>query len=273
MNNKSQTSALEMQKDIKYIIALCVVFSLYFISNELFFAKIYYFIEGIIHLYPASFLITYSIVALPIFIFVYFTNKHSIFEPLGLKGNILKAILFSFAFSIPMLLGSGFMGNFEITINPQDFWFGCVFAAFFEELYYRGFFFGQLFKKTKLGFFPSIIISALIFASLHLYQSDDLSTLTGIFITTFMGAGLFAWLYVEWNYNLWLPIGLHFFMNLSWELFSISDNAFGDLSANLIRALTVTLAITITLIYKKKRKIPLEINRKTLWIKKPNVLL
>jgi hypothetical protein len=257
-----------MKKDIQYIVALCFVFSLYFILNELFFAKIYYFIEGIIHLYPASFFITYSIVALPIFIFVYFTNKHSILEPLGLKGNIFKAFLFSFAFSIPMLLGSGFMGHFEITIKPQEFWFGCVFAAFFEELYYRGFFFGQLFKNTKLGFFPSIIISALIFASLHLYQSDDLTTLTGIFITTFMGAGLFAWLYAEWNYNLWLPIGLHFFMNLSWELFSISDNAFGDLSANLIRALTVTLAIAVTLIYKKKRKLKLEINRDTLWIKK-----
>lgn len=259
-----------MKKDIKYIVALCVVFTLYFISNELFFSKIYYFIENIIHLYPVSFFITYTIVALPIFIFVYCTNNHNIFEPLGLKGNILKALLFSFVFSIPMLLGSGIMGNFEITIEPQNFWFGCVFAAFFEELYYRGFFFGQLFKKTKLGFFPSLIISALIFASLHLYQSNDLSTLVGIFITTFMGAGLFAWLYAEWNYNLWLPIGLHFFMNLSWELFSISDNAFGDLNANLFRALTILLAITGTIYYKKKREIPLEINRNTLWMKKPN---
>jgi hypothetical protein len=101
-----------------------------------------------------------------------------------------------------------------------------------------------------------------------LYQSNDLLTLTGIFTTTFLGAGLFAWLYAEWNYNLWLPIGLHFFMNVSWELFSISDNAFGDLNANLIRALTIVLAITVTLIYKKKRKIPLEINRNTLFMKR-----
>ncbi len=257
-----------MKKDIKYIVALCIVFSLYFISNELFFSSIFYFIDGLIHLYPVSFFVTYSIVAIPIFIFVYLTNNRRLFEPLGLKGNILQAILFSFTFSLPMLLGSGIIGNFEITIESQDFWFGCVFAAFFEELYYRGFFFGQLFKKTKLGFFPSLIISALIFASLHLYQSNDLLTLTGIFTTTFLGAGLFAWLYAEWNYNLWLPIGLHFFMNVSWELFSISDNAFGDLNANLIRALTIVLAITVTLIYKKKRKIPLEINRNTLFMKR-----
>lgn len=256
-----------MKKDIRYIITLCIVFSLFFISNELFFSSIFYFIDGLIHLYQISFFITYSIVALPIFIFVYFTNNQRIFKPLGLKGNIIQAILISFAFSVPMLLGSGLMANFEITIEPTDFWFGCVFAAFFEELYYRGFFFGQLFKKTKLGFFPSLLISALVFASLHLYQSNDVSTLIGIFATTFLGAGLFAWLYAEWNYNLWLPIGLHFFMNLSWELFSISDNAFGDLNANLIRALTIVLAITVTLIYKKKRKIPLEVNRDTLFMK------
>jgi len=256
-----------MKNNIKYIIALCIVFGLYFASNKLFFSKIYYFIEDIIHFYPVSFFITYLIVAIPIFIFVYLTNNRRLFEPLGLKGNILQAILFSFMFSLPMLLGSGIMGNFEITIEAPEFWFGCVFAAFFEELYYRGFFFGQLFKKTKLGFVPALLMSALIFASLHLYQSNDVSTLIGIFTTTFLGAGLFAWLYAEWNYNLWLPIGLHFFMNLSWELFSISDNAFGDLNANFFRALTIALAITVTLIYKKKRKIPLEINRNTLWIK------
>ena len=87
-------------------------------------------------------------------------------------------------------------------------------------------------------------------------------------MTTFMGAGLFAWLYVEWNYNLWLPVALHFFMNLSWEIFAVSDNALGGLEANLIRGLTVLLAITGTLFYKKKQNIPLAVNRDTLWMKK-----
>ncbi len=164
-----------------------------------------------------------------------------------------------------MFIGFGLIGGFKMHLELRDFWFGGVFAAFFEELYYRGFFFGQLFKKTKLGFFPALILSALIFASLHLYQSTDPGTLTGIFITTFMGAGLFAWLYIEWDYNLWIPIGLHFFMNLSWELFSTYDNAFGDLNANLIRGLTIVFAIVGTLIYKRRHKQPLIINKSTLF--------
>jgi membrane protease YdiL (CAAX protease family) len=110
-------------------------------------------------------------------------------------------------------------------------------------------------------------LSALIFASLHLYQSNDPVTMLGIFITTFMGAGLFAWLYSEWDFNLWVPIALHFFMNLSWEMFSVADNALGDLNAGLIRGLTILLAIAGTVIYKKKHGIPLTVNKLTLWVK------
>lgn len=260
-----------MKKDLKYILALLLTFSVFFIVKKAFFSDTFYAVEELIHLYPISFFLAYAFVGLPVFLFVFFTNEKRFFGPFGLKNNIVKGIAFSFVFSIPMFIGYGWIGNFEIQLTPKEFWLGCLFAAFFEEFYYRGFFFGQLFRKTQLGFFPALILSALLFASLHLYQSDDLSTLIGIFITTFMGAGLFAWLYVEWDYNLWLPIGLHFFMNLSWNLFAISENALGDLQANLIRALTIIFAIVGTIIYKRKMKIPLAINKDTLLMKKTNV--
>lgn len=258
-----------MKKDLKYILALLLVFSLFFIAKKALFADIFYSLENIIHLYPLSFFLAYLAVGLPVLAFVFFTNDKEFFRPLGLKGNVVKGIVFSFVFSIPMFIGYGWMASYDLNIVPKTFWLGCVFAAFYEEFYYRGFFFGQLFKKTQLGFFPALILSALIFASLHLYQSNDLATLMGIFITTFLGAGLFAWLYVEWNYNLWLPIGMHFFMNLSWEMFAVSDNAFGDVFANIIRAITIVFAIVGTIIYKKKKDIPLSINKRTLLVKPP----
>lgn len=257
-----------MNKDLKYFLSLCLFFGLFFLTKEVFFAKIYYLVESVIHLYPLSFFLAYAVVGLPAFIFVFFANQHKLFAPLGLKGNLVKGFLFAFLFSIPMFIGYGIFADFKPHLEWKNFWFMCVFAAFFEELYYRGFFFGQLFKNTKFGFFISLIFSALVFASLHLYQSNDLLTLIGIFMTTFMGAGLFAWLYVEWNDNLWLPVALHFFMNLSWEIFAVSDNALGSLEANLIRGLTIFLAITGTLVYKKRQNIPLAVNRRTLWMKK-----
>ena len=141
-----------MKKEIRYILLLCVSFSLFFLADKTFFSIIYHAIENIISVYPLSFFITYLLVGLPVILFIYVTNKHRILEPLGLKSNIIKGITFSFVFALPMFIGYGIMGNFEINISWKTFWFGGVFAAFFEELYYRGFFFGQIFKNTKLGF-------------------------------------------------------------------------------------------------------------------------
>ncbi len=91
----------------------------------------------------------------------------------------------------------------------------------------------------------------------------------GIFAATLMGAGLFAWLYVEWDHDLWVPMGLHFAMSLSGDLFTISDNALGSLSANLIRGLTVALAIIGTVKYKKRTGLPLTVTRATLMHSRP----
>jgi len=43
--------------------------------------------------------------------------------------------------------------------------------------------------------------------------------------------------------NLWVPIGLHLFMNLHWMLFSAGDNALGSIYANVFRAITITFTI------------------------------
>ncbi|NOY51289.1 MAG: CPBP family intramembrane metalloprotease [Chlorobi bacterium] len=256
-----------MSKENKHILMLAGFFGLYFLLNRLFFADIYYFINDIVNLYFISFLLAYIIVGIPLLGFVYTSNNKSILKPLGLEGNALKAVLYSFLFTIPMFAGSGIISGFSFGISGERFWFYCVFAAFFEELYYRGIFFGQLYRKTRLGFLPALFFSAVVFASLHLYQSNAFYTMLGIFLTTFLGAGLFAWLYVEWGYNLWISIAMHFFMNLSWEIFSISENALGNLSANWFRLVTIVLAIGTTIILKKRKGLGLAITKKTLFVK------
>lgn len=261
-----------MLKSIKYqyIILLFCSFCFYFILDKVFFATIYKYIDAIFKVEMFSFFLTYIVVGLPVFLFVFITNHKTVFKPLGLQGNFIKGLCVALGFSLPMLLGFGILNDFQVHITLKDFIISCLFAAFFEELYYRGFFFGQLFRKSGLGFFPSLFIGAILFASLHAYQSDLPLDLLGIFLTTFLGAGLFAWLYVEWSYNLWVPIALHFFMNLSWSMYAVSDNAFGGWIANLIRALTIILAITSTIIYKRKMNIPFGVVRKTLWINYKN---
>ena len=256
-----------MKKELAYIIGVGISFGLYFIVDELFFTKTYRAIENILKLFPLSYFLTSIIVALPVFLFVYFTNKGGLLGPLGLKKHVARGIGYSFIFALPMFIGYAVGANFRIELTLKGFWLASVLAALFEEILFRGFFFGQLFRNTRLGFIPSLLVSALIFASLHLYQSNDLNIMIGVFITTFLGAGLFAWLFVEWDFNLWIAIGLHFFMNLSWEMFAVSDHAFGNWYANLFRVLTIAFAIIGTIMYKKRKGLALGVHKKNLMIK------
>jgi hypothetical protein len=50
-------------------------------------------------------------------------------------------------------------------------------------------------------------------------------------------------------------------------LFAAGDDALGGLYANIFRVMTIVLVISATVIYKRRKGIPLEINRRTLWIK------
>lgn len=157
--------------------------------------------------------------------------------------------------------------EFSCEISIPNLIAGTVVAGFVEELFFRGFLFGQLFKYTRLGFISSIIIGAIIFASGHLYQSQDFYELIGIFSVTFMGAVLFAWLYVEWNYNLWIPIFLHTLMNLVWHLFEMDQTALGEMLPNIFRGLTILLAIAFTVIYKRNRGMELVVTKDKLIMK------
>jgi membrane protease YdiL (CAAX protease family) len=138
----------------------------------------------------------------------------------------------------------------RITVNT--ILINVIAASFFEELYYRGFLFGQLFRYTSLGFILSVILGAVIFGLIHLYQGSALTEWIGIFLITFLGGILFAWVYVEWNFNLWVPVLLHLLMNLSFEMFSAGENALGGIYLNIFRSITLFLIIFLTIIYKRK---------------------
>jgi membrane protease YdiL (CAAX protease family) len=216
-----------------------------------------------------SYILTYFIIGVPIFIGTFIIDKTiSIFKSLGLASNILTALWTSLIFTLPMFIGALLFFKFNQKIEVENLIAGTIVAGFMEELYFRGFLFGQLFRKTNLGFIPSIIFGALLFAFGHLYQSQNIGEIVGIFMITFSGAIFFAWLYVEWNYNLWVPVFTHFLMNLSWNLFEVDTSALGDVKANIFRGLTIITAILFTIMYNKKINRKLTINKQTLILKK-----
>lgn len=257
-----------MSRSLSVISITLLSFGIYFFLANTYFSELRsWMFERIQHV-GLSHIIVYLIVSVPIVLGASIINEFKRCKTtLGLNRSILKGILFPFICTLPMFIGFSICFNYNSDLTANEILIGGVAAAFFEESIFRGFLFGQLFRYTKLGFIPSILLGAFLFAAMHLYQSNDLLTLIGIFFTTFLGAILFSWLYVEWNYNLWISIFLHFFMNLAWMLFAVSDNAFGGIYANVFRIITIALAIILTLVYKRKMQLPLNINIENVWMK------
>ncbi|GLB53479.1 hypothetical protein NBRC110019_25200 [Neptunitalea chrysea] len=258
-----------MKNTYRIILIVAIAFIVYVTGFRTFFSAWKNSIDLTIGSMGVSHIICYVLMGIPLFTgTLLITKGKGFFTGIGLKSNAIKGILITLGFTLPMGIGSAIFFNFNNYVKLDTILIGAVAAAFFEELYFRGFLFGLIFKNTKIGFIPAIFLGAVLFAMGHLYQSNNMETLIGIFTMTFMGAILFAWLYCEWNYNLWVAIGMHFWMNLFWMLFSVSEDALGDTMANVFRFTTIALAIGFTVIYKLKKGKKLEINRYTIWMKK-----
>ncbi len=255
-----------MSRTLKILLIVFIFFGIHYFIDDFYFKEIRKVLDEKIEFIGVSHILTYLIVGIPIFLATILIGKpKNILLNLGLNKSILKGVIISLIFTMPMLVGFSIFFNLNSKITFNNILIGVISASFFEELYFRGFLFGLIFRKTKIGFIPSVIIGAVIFAMGHLYQSQELVELIGIFITTFAGGILFAWVFCEWNYNLWVSIFFHLFMNLFWLIFAVSDNALGGTYANLFRFITIIIVVCFTIVYKKKKGLSLEINRRTIW--------
>ncbi|SFR31308.1 hypothetical protein SAMN04490243_0135 [Robiginitalea myxolifaciens] len=257
-----------MKKPLVVILITLLTFALYYILDEMYFGELRFWLLELTGQLGLSHNLTYLLSGLPLYIAIQFLfPKYSLLRNFGLDQSVLRALVFALICTLPMFLGFGFTMAFNEDLGVDKFLITVVAAGFFEELFFRGFLFGNLYRGTRLGFIPSVFLGALLFGLVHLYQSSEISELIGIFLVTFLGGFLFAWVYVEWGFNLWVAIFLHAFMNLAWDLFDVSSNALGDVYPNIFRLITIALVIGGTIGYKRFRGIPLAINRSNLFLK------
>lgn len=257
-----------MLKSKRTIGVTLLAFAGYFFLDEAYFRILRQTLYDLIPQLGISHILTYLIVGIPIFMAVIgLSRTSSFFERLGLNRSFIHGLLFALLCTLPMFVGYAMVFDYNASFTLDLFLITVLSAGFFEELYFRGFLFGQIYRYTRWGFIPSVFIGAVLFGLVHLYQGTGLAEITGIFLVTFLGAILFAWVFVEWNYNLWAPIFLHLLMNLSWDLFSVGTGALGDQYANLFRMMTIALVILGTIGYKKKRHQNMAVDRKTVWMK------
>ncbi|MDD5150464.1 MAG: type II CAAX endopeptidase family protein [Flavobacterium sp.] len=258
-----------MSKTTKIIVITYLAFGIYFLLDGLYFNAIRESINQVIKNGGISHILTYIISGLPLYLGVILIhNKNKVTDSLGFLGSFWQGCYISLLFTLPMFIGFALMFKLNSEMNLDEFLIKVVAAAFFEELFFRSLLFGQVFRFTKMGFIPSVLFGALLFGFIHLYQSQEFYESIGIFAITFLGGILFAWVYAEWNYNIWIPVFLHLFMNLAAMTFSATENALGGIYFNVFRTITVLLVILGTIIYKMKKNSKLEVHRQNLWIKK-----
>lgn len=186
-------------------------------------------------------------ILLPLLVVAFLYKPQDAAAELGLRGGFRRGLPVAFLATLPMLLGYGFLANFNLALSWEQVILGCILAALGEEILFRGFLFGQLYRRVGLPFFVAALPMALFFGVGHLYQGHAPVQTAGIFAITFIGGLWFSWLYIAWEENLWVPIFFHFLMNLYWGVFSAGDNALGGLWPNVFRAATIALSIWLTL--------------------------
>lgn len=194
-----------------------------------------------------------------------FHKPVNVLKEIGISRAFGKGFLFAFIFTLPMLIGYYLIGHYN---DEYSLLKNISFAfkdGFREEIFYRAFLFGQLFRQAKWGFIPAVALNGLIFGLSHLYQANNFADSITVFAVTFAGAIWFAWIFTEWNDNLWIPIFMHFLMNLYWDLFSSENTAVGGLILNLPRILTIAISIYITIKLTKRESRQLKINKNNLF--------
>lgn len=212
------------------------------------------------------FVAKWMICGTPILIALLLIHKpKDITECLGLRYGLLEGYALAFLFTVPMFLGFAFTGGLNTSLTIDEFIRKAVLAGFFEELFFRGFLFGMLFRYARWGFIPAVLMGAILFGAVHLYQGGDMLSALAAFGVTAFGAVLFSWVYAEWEYNLWTAIGLHTFMNGAWLLFAV-DSTTGDWISNIFRVVSIIVIVVGTIVYKKRKCRRFEVNKRTLWV-------
>jgi len=123
-----------------------------------------------------------------------------------------------------------------------------------EELLFRGYLFLQLYRRAGWSFAAAVGTTAGVFGLAHvtgLVGRLSAMQVLGEVGMVAAGGAFFAWLLIRWRDNLWVPIGLHSFMNL-WCYGFACDERPGDLSTNAGRLFTVAAALVATAMWRRR---------------------
>lgn len=182
-----------------------------------------------------------------------FGRRH-VFAALGLRAPFWPAVAFALACTAIVL---AWIALNATPLPPDRMAYeiarGALLPGFAEEVLFRAFLFGFLFRFCGWGFLPAALLSSLVFGLEHVYQGDDLQQALAIALLTAIGGVWWSWLYVEWRWNAWVPIAFHVLMNAYWSAFDVADNALGETMSVVVRVVCIVISIVATLTVAQRR--------------------
>ncbi len=165
------------------------------------------------------------------------------FAELGLSANPIRPLFFGFVATAPAWIGLAATCHVATKFTAYELILLCWYLPFCEEVIFRAFAFGQLYRRAGLNFWLAALVPAVLFACGHLYQSHKLAELAGILLITGTGSVMFSYFFVRFGWNVWAPFALHAFLNTWWMVFTTNQNALGGgWSDNVFRFGSIALA-------------------------------
>lgn len=148
-------------------------------------------------------------------------------EELGLRHNVTRSLTTALVATLPALVLVAVTTRGLAPLDAPTLIKTAAGSAVAEELLYRGFLFRQLHRRARWPFWLAALTTALPFAAGHLYQREGrgLAGFGEVMLVMGVASIFLAWVFVSWDDNTWLLIGIHGFANLWWALFVGDDTA------------------------------------------------
>lgn len=169
----------------------------------------------------------------------------------GFHKSALVGLGIALLATSPIVIFFLIFGQLNTEFTMSYFIMTAVASPFSEEILFRGLLFGQLYKWAKWPFWAAALVNILPFAWGHLYQSDgSLLQTTGVLLIIGIGAAFFAWLYLRWEFNIWILISYHALANGWFYIFSPGNSVVSNYLSTSVVILGALCMLLIT-IYKQ----------------------
>lgn len=161
-------------------------------------------------------------------------------------GNTLKGLAIGFGCTLPML-ALGLLSD-SFTPSRVEVIHGAISPGLTEEIFYRALLFGLLVQMGRTPMISTAVVTGIVFGLAHIdITPDEGETIVGQLnlwnALIALGGFMYAWLYFESRWNLWVVIALHAGMNLWWDMFDLSATPLGGWGATISRIAAVGLVV------------------------------